>query len=127
MFFCAISGVVPTDPVVARPSGNVYERRLIEKYIAENGTDPITGGKLEADDIIAVKASEFSSRFFSLQRMKCYQPNYQLEAVAEPLATILLQFLIHVVSFDLSRTNIISQIRRAPHQDLQTLLRFPQS
>ncbi|CAG7847404.1 Pre-mRNA-processing factor 19 {ECO:0000305} {ECO:0000250/UniProtKB:Q9UMS4}; AltName: Full=PRP19/PSO4 homolog [Serendipita indica DSM 11827] len=61
MFFCAISGVVPTDPVVARPSGHVYERRLIEKYIAENGTDPITGGKLETDDIIAIKANPSSA------------------------------------------------------------------
>jgi pre-mRNA-processing factor 19 len=58
MFFCAISGEVPTDPVVASPSGHVYERRLIEKFIAENGTDPITGGKLEASDLITVKASE---------------------------------------------------------------------
>ncbi|KAG8754234.1 hypothetical protein FRC14_005256 [Serendipita sp. 396] len=56
MFFCAISGEVPTDPVVAQPSGHVYERRLIEKYIAENGADPITGGKLELSDIITVKA-----------------------------------------------------------------------
>jgi pre-mRNA-processing factor 19 len=59
MFFCAISGEVPTDPVVASPSGNVYERRLIEKYIAENNTDPITGGKLELSDLITVKASEY--------------------------------------------------------------------
>jgi U-box domain len=59
MFFCAISGEVPTDPVVASPSGNVYERRLIEKYIAENNTDPITGGKLELSDLITIKASEY--------------------------------------------------------------------
>ncbi|KAG8865985.1 hypothetical protein FRC20_009207 [Serendipita sp. 405] len=61
MFFCAISGEVPTDPVVAQPSGHVYERRLIEKYIAENGADPITGGKLELSDIITVKANPSSA------------------------------------------------------------------
>lgn len=61
MFFCQISGEVPTDPVVAKPSGAVYERRLIEKYISENGTDPITGAKLELSDLITIKASEFLS------------------------------------------------------------------
>jgi len=59
MFFCAISGEVPSEPVIAAPSGHVYEKRLIEKYIAENGTDPITGSKLETSDLIAVKASEY--------------------------------------------------------------------
>jgi pre-mRNA-processing factor 19 len=59
MFFCAISGEVPTEPVVAVPSGHVYEKRLIEKYIAENGTDPITGGKLELSELVSVKASKY--------------------------------------------------------------------
>ena len=59
MFFCAISGEVPSEPVIAAPSGHVYEKRLIEKYIAENGTDPVTGNKLETSDLIAVKASEY--------------------------------------------------------------------
>ncbi|KAK0208615.1 WD40-repeat-containing domain protein [Desarmillaria ectypa] len=57
MFFCAISGEVPQDPVVSSKSGKVYERRLIVKYIAENGTDPITGDKLEEADLISIKAS----------------------------------------------------------------------
>ncbi|KAK0198714.1 WD40-repeat-containing domain protein [Armillaria mellea] len=57
MFFCAISGEVPQDPVVSSKSGKVYERRLIIKYITENGTDPITGDKLEESDLITIKAS----------------------------------------------------------------------
>ena len=56
MFFCAISGEAPQEPVVSAKSGNIYERRLILKYISENGTDPITGDKLEASDLVAVKA-----------------------------------------------------------------------
>lgn len=40
-------------------SGHVYERRLITKYIAENGTDPLTGEKLEEGDLLTVKASEY--------------------------------------------------------------------
>ncbi|TFY71143.1 hypothetical protein EVG20_g1879 [Dentipellis fragilis] len=57
MFFCAISGEPPQDPVVSSKSGHVYEKRLIHKYISENGTDPITGEKLEESDLVSVKAS----------------------------------------------------------------------
>ena len=57
MFFCSISGEPPQDPVVSQKSGQVYERRLIVKYINENGTDPITGDKLEESDLITIKAS----------------------------------------------------------------------
>lgn len=57
MFFCAISGEPPQDPVVSSKSGHVYERRLILKYIQENGTDPVTGEKLEEGDLVSVKAS----------------------------------------------------------------------
>jgi pre-mRNA-processing factor 19 len=69
MFFCAISGEPPLEPVVSSKSGKVYERRLIVKYINENGTDPITGEKLEESDLIAIKAcmsfsSAFSQSFF---------------------------------------------------------------
>jgi hypothetical protein len=56
MFYCAISGEPPLEPVVSAKSGKVYERRLIVKYINENGTDPITGEKLEESDLIAIKA-----------------------------------------------------------------------
>ncbi|GJE85903.1 pre-mRNA-processing factor 19 [Phanerochaete sordida] len=57
MFFCSISGEPPQDPVVSSKSGHVYERKLIVKYITENGTDPITGEKLEESDLITVKAN----------------------------------------------------------------------
>ena len=61
MFFCAISGEPPQDPVVSVKSGCVYERRLILKYITENGTDPITGEKLDENDLVTVKASACTS------------------------------------------------------------------
>lgn len=62
MFFCSISGEPPQDPVVSQKSGHVYERRLILKYITENGTDPITGDKLEESDLITIKASMCSEQ-----------------------------------------------------------------
>ncbi len=64
MFFCAISGEPPQDPVVSAKSGHVYERRLVQKYISENGTDPVTGEKLEESDLVSVKAS--TQVFYSL-------------------------------------------------------------
>lgn len=58
--FCALSGEPPQVPVVSSKSGQLYERRLIEKYIAENGTDPTSGEKLELEDLIAIKASTYN-------------------------------------------------------------------
>ncbi|RXW18917.1 hypothetical protein EST38_g6935 [Candolleomyces aberdarensis] len=56
-FFCAISGEPPQEPVVSVKSGNVYEKRLIIKYIHENGTDPTTGEKLEESDLVTVQGN----------------------------------------------------------------------
>ena len=39
---CAISGVVPLEPVVSK-TGYLFEKRLIENYIIENGRCPMTG------------------------------------------------------------------------------------
>jgi len=66
MFFCAISGEPPQDPVISAKSGHVYERRLVQKYISENGTDPVTGEKLEESDLVSIKAS--THVFYSLSR-----------------------------------------------------------
>ncbi len=40
-----------------KTSGAVFEKRLIEKYIEENGKDPVTGEDLSTDDLITVKSS----------------------------------------------------------------------
>jgi len=40
--------------VVTR-NGDVFERRLVEKYIAANGVDPITKTPLNKEDLIAIK------------------------------------------------------------------------
>ncbi|KAL4889626.1 hypothetical protein BDV59DRAFT_116002 [Aspergillus ambiguus] len=53
---CAISGEAPQVPVVSPKSGSVFEKRLIEAYIAENGKDPVNGEELSTDDLIDVKA-----------------------------------------------------------------------
>lgn len=35
--------------------GNVFEKRLIEAYISENGTDPVNGEELTVDDLLDLK------------------------------------------------------------------------
>jgi hypothetical protein len=35
--------------------GNVYEKRLIEAYINENGTEPTTGAALSAEDLLEIR------------------------------------------------------------------------
>ena len=39
-------------------SGNVFEKRLIEAYIAENGKEPVTGEELTLADLVELKSSQ---------------------------------------------------------------------
>ncbi|KAF9298458.1 Pre-mRNA-processing factor 19 [Linnemannia elongata] len=55
--FCAISGEAPEHPVVSKKSGQVYERRLIVKYIEDNGKDPVSGEDLSVDDLLDIKST----------------------------------------------------------------------
>ncbi|KAI8435413.1 hypothetical protein MSG28_003723, partial [Choristoneura fumiferana] len=50
-----VSNEVPEVPVVSPSSGAVFERRIIEKYIIENGVDPISGKELHIEDLIEIK------------------------------------------------------------------------
>jgi len=54
---CAISNEVPEVPVISPVSGQVYEKRLIEKYVNEAGIDPINKEPLSVDQLIEVKCS----------------------------------------------------------------------
>ncbi|TPX56557.1 hypothetical protein PhCBS80983_g04467 [Powellomyces hirtus] len=53
--FCALSGESPEDPVVSKVSGSVFEKRLILKYITDNGRDPVNGEDLSVDDLLPLK------------------------------------------------------------------------
>ncbi|KAH8153507.1 uncharacterized protein LAJ45_02320 [Morchella importuna] len=54
---CAISGEAPSVPVASTKSGVVFEKRLIEAYIAEHGKDPVTGEDLTTADLVELKSS----------------------------------------------------------------------
>lgn len=62
-----VSNEVPELPVVSPSSGAVFEKRVIEKYIIENGVDPINGKELRIEDLIEIK-SEYI-RLLSLYRL----------------------------------------------------------
>ena len=47
---------MPEVPVVSPISGHVFEKRIIEKYIAENGVDPFTNKELKVEDLIEIKS-----------------------------------------------------------------------
>ncbi|KAF0039384.1 hypothetical protein F2P81_007619 [Scophthalmus maximus] len=52
-----VSNEVPEHPCVSPVSNQVFERRLIEKYIAENGTDPMNGQPLSEEQLVDIKVS----------------------------------------------------------------------
>ncbi|KAI8647221.1 WD40-repeat-containing domain protein [Parasitella parasitica] len=55
--FCAISGDAPNHPVVSVKSGRIFEKSLIEKYIAENGRDPTNNEEMTVDDLVDIKST----------------------------------------------------------------------
>lgn len=60
-----VSNEVPEHPVVSPSSGAIFEKRIIEKYIIENGVDPISGKDIHVEDLIEIK-SKFTQLFISL-------------------------------------------------------------
>lgn len=61
--YCAISGVPPSEPVISRKSGHLFEKRLVLKALAASGGKcPVTGDDLTEDDLIAVHADASAAR-----------------------------------------------------------------
>lgn len=57
-----VSNEVPEHPVISPVSGAIFEKRLIEKYLADNGIDPISRKELTIDQLIEVKSMYFNFR-----------------------------------------------------------------
>ena len=51
--------------MVSPVSGQVFEKRLIEKYIQENGVDPLNQQPLSVEDLIELKVSQVIFRYKS--------------------------------------------------------------
>ena len=54
-FISAVSGEVPEEPCISSVSGCVFEKRLLKKFIDENGTDPTNNEPLTLDQVVDVK------------------------------------------------------------------------
>lgn len=52
---CALSNEAPECPVISPVSGSVFEKRLILKYIQENGCDPVNQQELNPEQLIEIK------------------------------------------------------------------------
>lgn len=52
--------------MVSPVSGSVFERRLIEKYIADNGVDPVNGKELTVDQLVEIKSNDIVTEFVIL-------------------------------------------------------------
>lgn len=50
----AVSHEVPEEPVVSPASGRVFERRLITKWVQDNGTDPVNEEPLAIENLITI-------------------------------------------------------------------------
>lgn len=62
--FVSVSNEVPEHPVISPVSGSIFEKRLIEKYIADNGIDPISRKDLTIEQLIEVKSKLLQKRVF---------------------------------------------------------------
>lgn len=59
LFFPAnsVSGKAAEHPVISRKSGAIFERRLIEEYIAAHGKDPVSDEDLTNNDLTPIKTA----------------------------------------------------------------------
>ncbi|XVF66405.1 hypothetical protein PTKIN_Ptkin10aG0032900 [Pterospermum kingtungense] len=80
---CSISGEVPEEPVVSTKSGLLYEKRLIERHIADYGKCPVTGEPLTMDDIVPVKTGKLHTA-----RQELSHALYQHDAACRVIARL---------------------------------------
>ncbi len=58
-----VSNEIAENAVISPVSGYVYEKRLLLKYLKENGTDPMTNEALNPDQLIEVKCNRKNQLF----------------------------------------------------------------
>lgn len=51
----AVCNEVPEEPVLSPVSNHVFEKRLVVKFIQQNGSDPMNGEPLTEDQLLDIK------------------------------------------------------------------------
>ncbi|KAI3637453.1 hypothetical protein MIR68_004102 [Amoeboaphelidium protococcarum] len=99
LLLCALSGRIPEEPVVVTSSGLVYERRVIEQYLEENGgKDPHRGQIITKADLLPLAG------FLQLKDSGRDQNiNTQAEAIKQKLQQV--ELLEHKALIILDREN----------------------
>lgn len=64
----SVCNEVPEQPVLSPVSGSIFEKRLIEKYITENGVDPINGKELTIEQLITITSNNNSINYLSKKK-----------------------------------------------------------
>ena len=104
---CSISGYPPEEPVISK-DGYIFEKRIIESFIAENGKCPVTGSQLTLEDIrpvvvnngnkaLAVDSASLPELFKSFQtewerlQVDSFNTKAQLDLLNQELSTCMYQ------------------------------------
>jgi hypothetical protein len=105
MFECTLND---GGSIAHTPAGIIFEKRLIEAYISENGTDPVTNEELTVEDLVDLKSdstvrprpptltsipsllSVFQNEWDALA-LETYQLKQQLAQTRQELSTALYQ------------------------------------
>jgi pre-mRNA-processing factor 19 len=58
LYHCAITGENLEEPVVSKRSGHIFEKKVIEKYLDANPTDPVSGQPLTKDDLVPLQVNK---------------------------------------------------------------------
>ena len=56
----AVCHEVPEEPVLSPVSGRVFERRLVTKWVQDNGTDPVSGEPLSVEQLVTINGKLLS-------------------------------------------------------------------
>ena len=56
--FDVVSGEVPTQGVISKKTGLLFEKRLIEKHLEYSKTCPVTNQEMQLDDLIEIKGND---------------------------------------------------------------------
>ncbi|KAJ1816602.1 hypothetical protein LPJ60_005243 [Coemansia sp. RSA 2675] len=105
-FICSLSGESPNEPVISAKTGRLYESRLLQKYLSENGQhEPQTTHALTPDDIIPVHSDPptVKPRPPTLTSIPALLSTFQNEWDALVLETFSLKQQYHQVRQELSQ------------------------